>query len=208
MRASALLLCLLAAPLEHAVAQSQLSAKERIREGHELRIANARRSFAGWAATAQGDATALVSFSAHLPPARIRELLTACKCEPLQLYRTIGELQLSGGDPRKLFMPDADRSLGDDLAEALEFRLDATKGPPPPDRLTPEEAQRQERANRAEKAVLSDARAGRPRFTGVFVRGSPDGLRALAASPDVLALEISRSAGSFPVTIDLLEPAR
>jgi hypothetical protein len=153
---------------------------------------------------------ALASFSAHLPPGRIRELLAACACEPLQLYRTIGEMQIGvGGDPRKVFAADADRALGNDLAQGLAFSLDPAKGPPMPDDQSPLEREREARARAAREAVMREAQAGRPLFTGVLLRASADGLRTLSRSADVLAIEIAYGSGrNFPVTIDLLEAGR
>lgn len=47
-------------------------------------------------------APVLVTFSRHLPPPRLRRVLEGCDCEPLQLHRTVGEMQLAvGGDARR-----------------------------------------------------------------------------------------------------------
>ena len=169
--------------------------EERVRAGLEQRISNAQRYFDEWVArTPDGSTqvTAGVSFASHLPPRRIRELLLDCGCEPLQLYRTIGIVQYGvGGDAGKVLdAVRADRVLGADLAATIEFEL--TNSP------EPKKAER--------RAIADEALKGRPRFTGISVRATRDGLRKLKRQPDVLAVELST--GRFPLPVDLLAANR
>jgi hypothetical protein len=194
-----------------AAAQSTRDAE--MQRGIAQRIETATRSFEAWSRSAAPGESAmvLVSFSAHLPPRRIREVLAGCDCQVEQVYRTVGDMQMAlGGDARRILDPGADAAVAADLASGIAFTLDDSMAPPDLD-SSPAEVQRKARAKAALQAVASEARQGRATFTGVALRARREALQALAqkGGGDILAMErLQGSARPFAIPIDEYRPRR
>ena len=164
---------------------------ERMKEGIDERVQRADAWYAArLAEKAEGPQTALFSFSKRLDKDDLARLLDDCRCEVLQVQRTVGETQLSFGahdlSTDKQYFADLATQFEKYLMNSLtEMDADLKQADDTSRRWT---LQRYSAYSKALTALRTDGMT----FNGLMVRGTLPAIDALRAKaqPRVLAVEL------------------
>jgi hypothetical protein len=148
---------------------------------------------------------ALISLSSRIPLTRIRSVVEQCRCELLQVQRTVGELQVSiNTSNAQLRQPSFASSLEHELLAFLEFRLTSLELNKKDARGLTLEFMQHEYA--AVSEALAESKKKGASINGLLVRATPGGLESIFSTLDgqILATEmVVGSARPFAIPLEI-----